>query len=383
MRRWSLVLHLYQPPTIDLALVETVLASCYLPLFRLLAIKKNSAFTLNISGSLLIAIKALRCDEFINLVNQLYNEGKIELLNSPLYHPVIPITPKAIVERQIAQNAYFMKSILGIDPGQGFFPPELAVDQSSLDTIGTYSNYAIVSDTSTSGVTLGQYNTLKLVTINGALNKLFGIHNDRLEPKRVMDFLDENTTPDSVVVSAHDAELFGHHFEERIELLEGLLDSPDIRFCTVADTLGRHTKTLPTISTITPSSWQLQENFSLWNGNSLQKKYLKLAILANRLWETSKDKLTDHFKDSATDHLDRGWSSCHLYWLSNSPWWHPDLAERGANNLIRCIRTLPIASHAKVDAEKLYHELVKQIWLYHWSAEVKQGYANYDKLHKH
>jgi hypothetical protein len=98
--------------------------------------------------------------------------------------------------------------------------------------------------------------------------------------------------------------------------------------------------------------------------------YLKIEQLGNLMKESD--------REVAREHLDEGWASCHLYWLSNHPWWHPELVERGANNLIRCFRMLPVTYEEKAEAEKNHHEFLEKMWLYHWSGEVEKNYKLYD-----
>ena len=64
---------------------------------------------------------------FLTLIKQLITEGKIEMVNSVMYHPLMPITPKDVLERQIIKNSRMLKDLFGIESAAGFFPPELAV----------------------------------------------------------------------------------------------------------------------------------------------------------------------------------------------------------------------------------------------------------------
>src|SRR3989338_7396801 len=101
MKYWSMVLHFYQPPTQELKITKSVLESCYLPLLRMLSEKSGFGLTLNISGSLILQLKRLGADEFFDLIKKLISSGKVEIVNSVMYHPLMPITPKDILIRQI------------------------------------------------------------------------------------------------------------------------------------------------------------------------------------------------------------------------------------------------------------------------------------------
>src|SRR5258708_5385530 len=146
MKYWSMVLHFYQPPTQEPEITKTVLKSCYLPLLRILSEKSGFGLTLNISGGLLLQLKKLGADEFFDLVKKLIGDGKIEIVNSVMYHPLIPIIPKDVITRQINKNRETLKEMLGVETTTGFFPPELALDSESLNLID--SKYIFIDESS-------------------------------------------------------------------------------------------------------------------------------------------------------------------------------------------------------------------------------------------
>ena len=102
-------MHFYQPPTQELKITKSVLENCYLPLLRMLSAKSGFGLTLNISGSLMIQLKKSGANEFFDLIKQLIADGKIEMVNSAMYHPLMPITPKDVLERQIVKNSQTLK----------------------------------------------------------------------------------------------------------------------------------------------------------------------------------------------------------------------------------------------------------------------------------
>ena len=113
MKYWVLLLHFYQPPTQELKITKSVLETCYLPLLKMLAAKSDFGITLNISGSLMVQLKKSVENEFFDLIKKLIADGKIELVNSVMYHPLMPITPKDVLERQILKNSQTLKDLFG------------------------------------------------------------------------------------------------------------------------------------------------------------------------------------------------------------------------------------------------------------------------------
>ena len=79
----------------------------------------------------------------------------------------------------------------------------------------------------------------------------------------------------------------------------------------------------------------------------------------------------------AEDLMDQAYSSCYLYWLSNWPWWHPDLVGTGARNLIKCVRMSNIDNQMKSKAEEAYHLFLNKMWQYHWSGKVEGKYKEW------
>ncbi len=192
-------------------------------------------------------------------------------------------------------------------------------------------------------------------------------------------------------MSVNDAELFGHHYRERLLFLEELFANPRIQFLTCYEMIQDANFEFSKITEITPSSWQttkkdleIKNYWPLWAdpNNGLQKNLLGLIHLAETLiepfWNSAEDP--GMALDSARNHLYIGISSCHLYWLSHKPWWHPDLVEIGVTHLMRCIRSLPVRTDLKLEAERLHKQFVEDLWQYHWSGEVEKQYAAYDKV---
>jgi alpha-amylase/alpha-mannosidase (GH57 family) len=374
MKKWALVLHLYQPPTQEAGIVREVLRSCYIPILRLINDIPGIEVTLNISGGLIQQIEDLGDTSFRDLVRKAVNDGKVELLNSPIYHTIIPLTPQEVVDRQLKKNAELVEKFAG-KIGEGIFPPELAVNEKSITNLENYGKYVIVDQSAINKPGLAMFRGVKLVAGNSKLCEILRTYPEELSTKQVVSLV-ENSKQEAVI-SIHDAEIFGHHYSERINLFEGILKSSNIKFVSVSH-LIESKKALPNIDSVSESTWQVKDKFATWAGNDLQKMYITLAEQSHALWKKYSRLLSDNALMSATDHLDRGFASCHLYWLSNDPWWNPDLVGRGAENLIRCVRILPCSKNEKMEAETMYHDFLTKMWKYHWSGKVEEGFLQYD-----
>jgi alpha-amylase/alpha-mannosidase (GH57 family) len=367
-----MVLHFYQPPTQNLGITQQILDSCYLPLLRLLSQKSNFCLTINLNGSLLSQLQQLQATEFFDLIKELLVSNKIEILNSAIYHPIIPLTPADVVTRQITNNQNLLHNIFGIKPPQGFFPSELAIDTSSLNIIN--NSYIIVDQSSVNTVNpIVKYNQKYLLVNNHPVSELLRAYPKELLLPVVVDLVDKNCEDSGLLITANDAELFGHHYSERLRILTDLLDSKNIKFISASQAISQFGEKSISVDNIIPSTWQNCQEFSLWNKGYLQKSYLKLL-------NTGYELIKDNADNQALDYLDRSFSSCYPYWLSNWPWWHPDLVQSGAISLITSVRMSKISNLQKANFEIAYHEFLSLMWQFHWSGQVEINYQKYNQI---
>ena len=357
-----MALHFYQPPTQDPRVTKSILESCYLPLLRTLSKKSGFGLTLNISGSLLLQLKDLKANEFFELTKSLIRDEKVEIVNSVIYHPLIPLTPNNVVLRQIKKNAQTLKSLLGVETTNGFFPPELAVDKNTLNLLD--SAYVFIDESAMEKFPLAKYDSKYLLVNNHDVCDLLRAYPKELHADTVVNLINKNCREENLIVTVNDAELFGHHYSERLQVLSDLLDSDEIKFITASEAIIRFGNQAPTVSSILPSTWQDCKNFDLWNKNILQKKYLKLLKLVYKSISNNQDA-------EIQDLFDQGTSSCYLYWLSNWPWWHPALVQKGAECLIK--------STKNTAALKIYKSFLDEMWVYHKSGKVESKYKEYDE----
>lgn len=417
MLRWSHILHFYQPPTQNLALTETILQSCYLPLLDALERQPEAHFTINLCGSLLEQLEQISSHRFFDRLGALAQRGQIEVLQSPMFHVLLPLTPPDISRRQIKNNTAILQRLCGIAPINGLFPPELAVDQSIIEQFNDYDIILIDESSVNQQFSFDQIwwqteptkpapgtkkTSAQTVVVSRTISEIIRSVPEAINANKLLDFIQlrapANQT-DVALVSLSDAEIFGHHYVHRLELLKQLLSSERCQFVTLTEL--RHSQPAqptPAAATdqslqIVASTWQTTATdlqhynpFPLWDNpnNHLHRQFQQLTHLAiASLTDSATRNLTDSERIKAEAYLDRGLSSCHAFWLSNHPWWHPDLAAAGALLIIRAIRSLPLSHAQKKTAEELYHSFSLQLWHYHWSDTVTEGYARFDAQRDH
>ncbi len=290
--------------------------------------KSGYGITVNINACLVDQIRKLGSSEFFELIDRLARDGKVEFLNSARYHPLLPLVPAEVLARQI-QTDY---------KSPGFFPSELAINKETLDLLPY--NYVLIDESALDEYSpMVKYNNKYLLVNKRSVCELLRGYQGQLKAEAVSDLLS-----DGLNVAVSDAELFGHHYTERLEVLASLLDRSDIKFLTASQAIAQFCTWAPEVTNIKPSTWQNCQAFALWDKNDLQKEYLKLLEL--------------------NPDVDVAFSSCYLYWLSNWPWWHPGLVERGVNSM-------PKGSQTKAFLDKM--------WAYHTSGKVEANYSAFNK----
>ncbi len=122
MKYVSLLLHIYQPPTQDLSLVEKIDTECYTPLAGLLA-RSGARVAVNINYSLTEQLESLGSEA----LGHLANAAGLEFTDSGAYHPIFPLISEDNVRRQLSINNDGNRRVFGkkYNPS-GVFPPEMA-----------------------------------------------------------------------------------------------------------------------------------------------------------------------------------------------------------------------------------------------------------------
>jgi len=119
----GILLHAYQPPTQSESMLNRIFRESYEPLISLLEKEPSSYFSMDLAQSLGERLPP----EFLGRIRNLYEDRRIELLNTFAYHYLAPLTPPELIERQLCMNERFYRdNFIGHEPLPGIFPPELA-----------------------------------------------------------------------------------------------------------------------------------------------------------------------------------------------------------------------------------------------------------------
>jgi len=385
--KWVNFLHLYQPPSINEDTIRAAQRNSYSFIVKILKENKRARATVNINASLLEHLEEFGYDDLIKDINRLALGGRIELVLSAAYHPVLALVPLKEAKRQIKRNIKISNKFFPKVKIKGFFFPEMVYDKKVakyLKTIGI--KWIILDELSYKGkFNQVDYNK-KYIDKNSGLQIIFRNRNYSKDypPKIILGLLNEDHLPE-VVLSGTDAELYGDRHIDYTGDFYYAVNDKRVKCQTVSEFLdGLRQKEIinPKIASWDTSEKELKggEALYLWKNpkNKIHIKLWELTDLALKLVEGNRK---DKGYKWARYRLDRGLSSCVYWWASekdfdlwDGPSWHPDQVISGAQDLIKSVRSLALISvQDKLKAEKLYLKVEELVWKKHWSKYYKKN----------
>jgi len=377
--KWINFLHFYQPANADDFIIKEAIDRSYLRLIEILENHPQVKFTLNIAACLLSRGEFERRG-LPERLKKLLERGQIELTGSAAYHALLPLVSEEEARAQILETENILKKYFGENfKPRGFFLPEMAYSAPVAKIIKEFGYEWIILDEISAGRGLDKIDCHKAYTDqNSGLKVIF--RSRRFSNCYVPDRLEEFFKNNDLVISATDAELYGHRHEDPEKQLEKVLADENLR----TELLSDFIKTAPAGEEIkiAASNWESTEKelenkepYALWydKKNKIQMRIWKLADFASAL--IKKYRADDNYC-WARWHLVRGLSSCTFWWASGRDFshnfgpraWSPDEIERGVNELIRSVRSLHdvTSRQPKMAAEKLYIKIKHLIWRKHW-----------------
>lgn len=383
MLNWVEFLHIYQPPNQDKGILDQVVIESYNHIIWLLKKYPSFKITLNVSGSLLEQLSDNGHDQLIEEIKSLTKKGRIELVGSAMFHPILPLLPDNEIRRQIELNNVIIKEKFGHNCKiSGFYLPEMAYSYEVVKIIKEMGYQWIILDEINAGRKKID-NQIKYQIKNNGLYVVFRNreYSKSFPPESIiknLKKLDGGNKNNNYLITAHDGELYGHYHKNDYGYYQKVFTNKSIRNLLISEYL----KSLKKTEEITPRSanWESTEielkkhiPYALWDNpkNKIHKKLWELRELAIK---TLNKNQSDPNYLWSRKHLDHGLSSCYWWWAAErkpdsfSPMaWNPTEVEKGLKELINSIRSLKNAdSKTKLRAEKLYLFLTKAIWQKHW-----------------
>jgi alpha-amylase/alpha-mannosidase (GH57 family) len=381
---WAPLLHFYQPSNQVHWVLKKVCNESYRPLVQLFHDLPHAKVTVNINASLTEMLDEHGMSDVIDGLSNLAGKGCVEFTGSARYHPILPLISEDEMLRQITQNYQTNKHYFGDSYSpRGFFPPEMAYSRDIIKPVTeTGHNWIILSGVAcpvawpknvVHTAQLGKQGLAVFFRDDIVSNKISFRNMDAagfLEQLR--QFRDKEE--DIYVVTAMDAETFGHHIknweklflgevyealepipsvnkgirqlqrlvatQKEIFSLSGNAYKPEIEVVTISRLL----ELFPSGQSIEPhaSSWSTtiddirQGNpYPLWKAkdNSLhQLQWQHLKIATDMTYKAIKVATTDSIKyyaDWARGLLDKAMQSDQFWWGSKRPMWDINMVSQG------------------------------------------------------
>jgi alpha-amylase/alpha-mannosidase (GH57 family) len=356
----------------------------YRPILAILEEFPHAKATFNINAVLTEMLGLYGYTDILQSMQRLAGKGQIEFTGSGAYHPILPLIPLDEIERQIRLNHNTNKKYLGeIYQPRGFFPPEMCYSQEIVNPIVQSRHEWIIAsgiacpvDWPTDVIYRIDYPDCDVAVI---------FRDDILSNKISFKDLDGNGfvshlrqmhggEGDMYVVTAMDAETFGHHIQhwdklflsQVYETLTPETDSSnvmrepkplaeqhrklfeyeksatgeEIRIVTISwllDNFPKGKKVSPR-----PSSWstsaddiKMQNYYPLWKDknnpvHTMQWEHLNLAIdIAHKALELADTSTSIEYAAIARNALDPALHSCQFWWASKKPMWNVNMIYKG------------------------------------------------------
>jgi hypothetical protein len=413
---WSNLLHFYQPPIQLPEVLRKIVNESYRPLVAVFEQHPQAKVSVNINGVLTEMLYESGYSDVIDGLRRLAERGQVEFVGSGKYHPILPLIPPAEQRRQIRRNHLTNRHFFG-DAYQprGFFPPEMCYDGSFLDAIIDLGHEWVIMSGVGCPVEWPLDRVYQARSDDGrAIDIVF--RDDVLSNKISFQDIDGRgfiqhlrdahgaDATDMYIVTAMDAETFGHHIEHWDQLFlaeayeavsqpyqsvvqkrplaestHALLtmteeESTDrVLSVTISDLLERFPRA--EIIEPRPSSWSTTHDdlaagipYPLWKapGNyihKLQWEHVDIALaLVDMAQQHADTDVSRRHAEIARGLMDPALHSCQFWWASRRPHWDINMIARGLGqqgdvvlNAFRAINLSGAPEEIKRDA---YYQVV-------------------------
>jgi alpha-amylase/alpha-mannosidase (GH57 family) len=387
---WAQLLHFYQPPTQIPSMLTKICDESYRPLIEVFNDNPHARATINFNGVLTDMLMDCGHKDIIDGYKHLAARGQLEMTGSAMYHPILPLIPEAERVRQIRINTAVNRRLFGdIYNPKGFFPPEMCYSQDIVPPIIQsgfewiiLGGIACPDEWPVDILYQTEQDGHRLVVFfrDDVLSNKISFQD--LGPKDFIAHLmqQKGKSENMYVVTAMDAETFGHHIQDWERAFLGavyneldplippkdtlkqtkvlanqhtaLLSSSDvtaqIKMVTISELL--HLFPIKKVVNPKPSSWSTTSEdlaadnpYPLWYDRNneihrLQWEHLSLCIqLVNKALDCADNKESKHFAAISRRLLDRAEHSCQLWWASHRPMWDINLIHMGMLDQFRVL----------------------------------------------
>ncbi len=414
---WGSLLHFYQPPIQIPEILRKVVDESYRPLIDVFRQHPHAKASVNINGVLTEMLFESGYQDVIDGLRELAERGQIEFVGSAKYHAILPLIDAEEQRRQIRRNHLTNRHFFGeaYQP-RGFFPPEMCYDESIIDPIVDFghqwvimSGVACPADWPTNTVyraRSAQGNELKVMFRDDVLSNRISFQD--IDGKAFVEHLrtaHPDESGDMYIVTAMDAETFGHHIEnwEQLFLAEAYEAVKPYETLVQARPLAQSTRALlamteapvntddvvvsSTISEIVdrmsvgeiveprPASWSTTHDdiaagvpYPLWLApnnhiHKLQWEHIDIALqLVAKAQEVADTATSQRHAEIARALMDPALHSCQMWWASRRPHWDINMIVRGldqqADVVVNAYRAINLSAAPETVKREAYYRVV-------------------------
>ncbi len=368
--------------------MEAIVSQSYKPIIEGIGKNKHIRITLNINGALLELFDKYKYHYLINILREAGNEGRVEFTSSSKFHSFLPFLKEREIVRQIKINDETNKFFLGnAYRPNGFFPPEMGYKEELAQIVQDLGFKWIILDEIALGGEPGRVDYKKIYKIKGA-DLLVFFRERRLSnlimsavvrsKETLTEALRNDLRSGRYLVTAMDAETFGHHRPGLEKMLFDIFTAPEFELLQISDIPKYYPATEEAAlvdSTWASSSQDIKAGaqFLSWNDpeNIIHKFQHNLLGLA--LEEFYKINRAFPTYDILRKKMDRALSSDHFWWASAKPWWSLEMIEIGAWTLLDALRSLPEISGEKInEAQNLYTKIISTAFNWQRTGRIRQ-----------
>jgi len=370
--KWANFLHFYQPAGQQPDILEAIVAQSYRPIIE--GIKKHDKvrLTININGALFELLDKYGYSDIIEDLKNLVAENRIEITGSAKYHPLLPLLSEKEIIRQIELNTETLRHFLGNYTPSGFFPPEMAYDSRIAKIIEKLGFKWIVLDEISCGGEVGQVDYSQIYNLHDTKLKVF--FRDRRLSNLIMsavvrsrdtllEAMAEELKTNHYLVTAMDAETFGHHRPGLEKILFEVFDTKEFELVQISD-IEKHyeekKEIAPAKATWASSKEDIEKGiqFLSWNDpeNIIHKWQWKFTgLVLKEVYDMDKNHMRYGLVRGKTD---IALASDHFWWASAKPWWSLEMIEYGAYNLLDTLRHIPDVKKEILDEGRDFYEKI-------------------------
>jgi len=353
--KWANFLHFYQPANQQPDILEAIVAQSYRPIIEGIKNHKDVHLTININGALFELLHKYGYEDLIKDLRDLVTEGRIEITGSAKYHALLPLISDEEIIRQIELNTETLKHFLGDYTPNGFFAPEMAYDERVGKIIENLGFKWIILDEISCGGEVGHVDYSQIYKIYNTNLKVF-FRDRRLSNlimsaivrsrETLLDAMQKDMATGNYIVTAMDAETFGHHRPGLEKMLFEIFETKEFELTKISD-LEKFYKLKEEISparaTWASSKEDIEHNiqFLSWNDpeNIIHKWQWAFTNLVLAEVQNMDQKHPRY--EIVRKKMDIGIASDHFWWASAKPWWSLEMIEYGAYTLLDTLRHIP------------------------------------------